>query len=97
MVLYSISAFGGPQGHLGMMMKTFVNKRRDITEEELMDYNAFCQWRRKQDSATLSNRKSIVINDGLDTDTCLLFQRVITKARLYEMRLTKKEGPCEGI
>ena len=26
-----------------MMMKTFVNKRRDITEEELMDYNAFCQ------------------------------------------------------
>ena len=41
--LHSISAFGGPQGHLGMMMKTFVNKRRDITEEELMDYNAFCQ------------------------------------------------------
>jgi chromate transporter len=26
-----------------MMMKTFVNKRRDVTEEELMDYNAFCQ------------------------------------------------------
>jgi len=41
--LYSISAFGGPQGHLGMMMKTFVNKRRDITEAELMDYNSFCQ------------------------------------------------------
>lgn len=41
--LHSISAFGGPQGHLGMMMKTFVNKRKDITEEELMDYNAFCQ------------------------------------------------------
>src|SRR6267154_2071881 len=41
--LHSISAFGGPQGHLGMMMKTFVHKRGDITEEELMDYNAFCQ------------------------------------------------------
>lgn len=26
-----------------MMMKTFVHKRHDVTEEELMDYNAFCQ------------------------------------------------------
>src|ERR1700680_555904 len=41
--LHSISAFGGPQGHLGMMMKTFVHKRKDVTEEELMDYSAFCQ------------------------------------------------------
>jgi chromate transporter len=41
--LHSISAFGGPQGHIGMMMKTFVNRRHDITQEELMDYNAFCQ------------------------------------------------------
>jgi chromate transporter len=41
--LHSLSAFGGPQGHLGMMMKTFVHRRKDITEEELMDYNAFCQ------------------------------------------------------
>src|SRR5450755_2112210 len=40
---HSISAFGGPQGHLGMMMKTFVNRRKDITEEELMDFNSFCQ------------------------------------------------------
>src|SRR6202163_4950126 len=40
---HSISAFGGPQGHIGMMMKTFVHRRRDITQEELMDYNAFCQ------------------------------------------------------
>ncbi len=40
---HSISAFGGPQGHLGMMMKTFVHRRRDITQEELMDYTAFCQ------------------------------------------------------
>jgi len=41
--LHSITAFGGPQGHLGMMMKTFVHKRGDISEQELMDYNAFCQ------------------------------------------------------
>ena len=40
---YSISAFGGPQGHLGMMMKTFVDGRRDVTKEELMDYVSFCQ------------------------------------------------------
>ncbi len=41
--LHSISAFGGPQGHLGMVMKTFVHRRHDLTAEELMDYNAFCQ------------------------------------------------------
>ncbi len=40
---YSITAFGGPQGHLGMMTKIFVNNRRDITKEELLDYTAFCQ------------------------------------------------------
>jgi chromate transporter len=40
---HSISAFGGPQGHLGMMMKTFVDRRRDVTKEELMDYVSFCQ------------------------------------------------------
>ena len=26
-----------------MMMKTFVHRRRDVTEQELMDYSAFCQ------------------------------------------------------
>jgi len=41
--LYSLTAFGGPQGHLGMMMKTFVNQRKDLTAEELLDLNAFCQ------------------------------------------------------
>ena len=40
---YTISAFGGPQGHLGMMIKTFVEGRRDVTKEELMEYVAFCQ------------------------------------------------------
>lgn len=41
--LYSITAFGGPQGHFGMMLKTFVHARKDLTEKELLDYNAFCQ------------------------------------------------------
>ena len=40
---YTISAFGGPQGHLGMMMKTFVDNRKDLTKEELIEYVAFCQ------------------------------------------------------
>jgi chromate transporter len=40
--LYSITAFGGPQGHYGMMMKTFVQRRNDVTEEELMDFVSFC-------------------------------------------------------
>ncbi len=40
---HSITAFGGPQGHFGMMLKTFVHQRKDITEEELLEYNAFCQ------------------------------------------------------
>ncbi len=43
MLLHSVTAFGGPQGHLGMMMKTFVEKRRDVTKEELMEYVSFCQ------------------------------------------------------
>ncbi len=41
--LHSITAFGGPQAHIGMMMKTFVQKRPYVTEQELMEYNAFCQ------------------------------------------------------
>jgi chromate transporter len=40
---YAVTAFGGPQGHIGMMVKTFVQKRHDVTEEELLEYNAFCQ------------------------------------------------------
>src|ERR1043165_2379270 len=41
--LHSVTAFGGPQGHVGMMMKTFVEKRRDVTKKELMEYISFCQ------------------------------------------------------
>src|SRR5688572_11263913 len=41
--LHSITAFGGPQAHIGMMMKTFVHRRPYVTENELIEYNAFCQ------------------------------------------------------
>lgn len=40
---YSITAFGGPQGHMAMMLRTFVLQRKDVTEKELLEYNAFCQ------------------------------------------------------
>lgn len=42
-LLHSVTAFGGPQAHLGMMMKTFVRNKPYVTEKELMEYNAFCQ------------------------------------------------------
>jgi chromate transporter len=41
--LHSISAFGGPQAHIGMMLKTFVHRTPYVTEQELLEYNAFCQ------------------------------------------------------
>ncbi|MFI5132365.1 MAG: chromate transporter [Chitinophagales bacterium] len=40
---HSITAFGGPQAHLAMMLKTFVRQKPYVTEKELMEYNAFCQ------------------------------------------------------
>ncbi len=42
-LLHSVTAFGGPQAHMGMMMKSFVRKTPYVTEKELMEYNAFCQ------------------------------------------------------
>ncbi|HEU5167085.1 MAG TPA: chromate efflux transporter [Chitinophagaceae bacterium] len=41
--LHSFTAFGGPQAHIGMMLKTFVHRRPYVTEQELMEYTAFCQ------------------------------------------------------
>ena len=41
--IHSITAFGGPQAHYAMMIKTFVHRRHDVTETELLDYNSFCQ------------------------------------------------------
>jgi len=40
--LHSITAFGGPQAHIAMMMKTFVQQTPYISKEELLEYNAFC-------------------------------------------------------
>ena len=41
-LFYSITAYGGPQAHIAMMMKTFVKQRPYVTKEELLEYNAFC-------------------------------------------------------
>jgi chromate transporter len=41
--LHSLTAFGGPQAHIAMMMKTFVHRRPYVTKEELLEYNGFCQ------------------------------------------------------
>jgi chromate transporter len=41
--VYTISAFGGPQGHIGMLHKKFVVQKKYLTEEELFEYFSFCQ------------------------------------------------------
>ena len=40
---HSLTAFGGPQVHTGLMQARFVEQRKDITNEELLEFNAFCQ------------------------------------------------------
>lgn len=40
---HSLTAFGGPQVHIGLLQYRFVDQRRDLSAEELMEYNAFCQ------------------------------------------------------
>lgn len=40
--MYSITAVGGPQAHIAMMMKYFVYETPYITKQELLEYNAFC-------------------------------------------------------
>lgn len=42
-LFFSMTAFGGPQGHLALMFKHFVQKRKDVTEKELLEINSFCQ------------------------------------------------------
>ncbi|MEI7802815.1 MAG: chromate efflux transporter [Bacteroidota bacterium] len=39
--LLGVTAFGGPQAHIAMMLQQFVRKRNYITEEELMEALAF--------------------------------------------------------
>ena len=42
-LMYTLSAFGGPQAHLAIMLREFVEKRKYVTEEELMELNALSQ------------------------------------------------------
>jgi len=41
-LLLSLTAFGGPQVHLMMMIERLVRKRRYVTEEELLELQALC-------------------------------------------------------
>jgi chromate transporter len=42
-LIHGLTAFGGPQAHIAMAMKTFVKQKPYVTEKELLEYNAFCQ------------------------------------------------------
>lgn len=42
-LIYTFTAFGGPQAHIAVLLREFVHKRRYITEEELMELNALSQ------------------------------------------------------
>lgn len=42
-IWFTLTAFGGAQAHVGMMLKNFVNKRKYISENELLELNALTQ------------------------------------------------------
>lgn len=42
-IWFTLSAFGGPQAHIAMMLKEMVQKRRYISEKELIELHALCQ------------------------------------------------------
>lgn len=42
-IFFTLTAFGGAQAHVGMMLNVFVNKRHYITEKELLELNALSQ------------------------------------------------------
>ena len=42
-IFLSVTAFGGPQGHLAMFLDLMVKKRGYLTEEELIELFALCQ------------------------------------------------------
>ncbi|MEJ6979298.1 chromate efflux transporter [Pedobacter sp. P351] len=42
-IVYTFTAFGGPQAHIAIMLKDFVNRRHYINETELLELNALTQ------------------------------------------------------
>jgi chromate transporter len=42
-LVYTFTSFGGPQAHIAMLLRDFVEKRHYITEDELMELNALAQ------------------------------------------------------
>jgi len=42
-IIYTFTAFGGPQAHIAVLLREFVEKRRYVTEEELIELNALAQ------------------------------------------------------
>src|SRR6202000_1902425 len=42
-LIYTFTAFGGPQGHIAILLREFVEKRKYISEEELMELVALSQ------------------------------------------------------
>jgi chromate transporter len=42
-IVYTFTAFGGPQAHIAVLLREFVEKRRYITESELMELNTLSQ------------------------------------------------------
>ncbi len=42
-IIYTFTAFGGPQAHIAVLLREFVEKRRYITESELLELNALSQ------------------------------------------------------
>ncbi len=42
-IIYTLTAFGGPHAHIAILLKDFVEKRNYISEKELMELNALTQ------------------------------------------------------
>lgn len=42
-IVFTFTAFGGPQAHMAIMLKDFVNRRHYINENELLELNALTQ------------------------------------------------------
>lgn len=43
-LILAFSAFGGPNAHIALMLERFVRKRGYLSEEELIELNALCQF-----------------------------------------------------